>query len=166
MCPGTQPRRLGTAALSVGIGAGRKDSIHRIRYSPPSYRPPPKISAKDFSQIAIQVGRAGSAVVSTTSRKSLHQFRYRQPSPTRLCRPFFGQAWGQTVKRKERALVRVGVLDSASSASSSGRAGTRTLLGASASEPRGLDAAQLLFSEVELPPSASHAAYFRLGADV
>lgn len=43
--------------------------------------------------------------------------------------------------RKERALMRVGVLDSTSSASSSGRAATRTLPGASASEPPGLDAA-------------------------
>lgn len=48
---------------------------------------------------------------------------------------------GQTAGRKERTLVRVGVLDSAPSATSSGRAGTLTLLGATASELQGLDPA-------------------------
>lgn len=64
-----------------------------------------------------------------------------------------------------------GVLNSATSATSSlqtrgGQQGNQRSWEKVPPEPRGLDPAELLFSEAERPPCAAHAAYFRPGADV
>ena len=133
--------RFGDGGASVGTGAGRKDSIHRIRYSPPSYRPPPKISAKYSLRLLFRWGELGLLWLRRPQRKVSANFATDSLPRRAFVDHFADKPEGQTAGRKERALIRVGVLDSTSSASSSGRAGTRTLPGASASEPPGLDAA-------------------------